>query len=293
MNTPLDIDTALAAVYGEIQKIDQRFASAKAEAFYQAGATYYYNARRQRTTDMTLAQAETILADEIAAAGDTNQYAKLTCSRYSVGSARETLADLAAISEARDEAVGRMRALEAQYTGWSRFFLVTSSAGGHIHSSMNCSTCRIDTAFGWLPELSGQTEAEAVAAHGAILCTVCFPSAPVEWTGGISHTEQAAKDEREAAKKARDDAKAAKAITDLDGSPLKDLTGCTIATEVTARREMSHALENLALGYSQRDFAAFAQHLAACIAAKTGEDAVALYETTKAKQAKKVAKWAA
>lgn len=66
---------------------------------------------------------------------------------------------------------------------WSRFFLVTSS-DGHIHSSMSCSTCRVTTEFGLLPELSGQTEADAVAAHGPLLCTVCFPSAPIEWTVG-------------------------------------------------------------------------------------------------------------
>ncbi len=40
----------------------------------------------------------------------------------------------------------------------------------------------ITTQIGWLPDLSGETEAEAVAAHGAMLCTHCFPAAPVEWT---------------------------------------------------------------------------------------------------------------
>jgi hypothetical protein len=78
---------------------------------------------------------------------------------------------------------------EKQYKGWSRFFLVH---GGHIHSSMDCSTCNKvgkATSFGWLPELSGLTEADAVAQHGAILCTVCFPSAPVEWTNGVSHKD--------------------------------------------------------------------------------------------------------
>jgi hypothetical protein len=64
---------------------------------------------------------------------------------------------------------------------WTRFFLVSNS-GGHIHSSMHCSTCYPTTRYGWLPNLSGLTEAEAVAAHGAILCTVCYPSAPVEYT---------------------------------------------------------------------------------------------------------------
>lgn len=67
------------------------------------------------------------------------------------------------------------------YQGWQRFFLVPD---GHIHASTGCSSLRITTRIGWLPELSGETEAEAVAAHGAMLCTKCFPSAPVEWTRG-------------------------------------------------------------------------------------------------------------
>lgn len=69
---------------------------------------------------------------------------------------------------------------------WSRFFLVDNH-GGHVHSSRRCSTCnngKYMTRFGWLPTLSGQTEEQAVAEQGAILCTVCYPSAPVEWTQG-------------------------------------------------------------------------------------------------------------
>lgn len=74
--------------------------------------------------------------------------------------------------------------LNAEYLRrpWSRFFIVQ---GGHIHSSMHCSTCNKNgkaTQFGWLPELSGQTEAEAVAANGALLCTTCWPTAPTAWT---------------------------------------------------------------------------------------------------------------
>lgn len=78
---------------------------------------------------------------------------------------------------------------EAEYVGrggWSRFFLVTSSAG-HIHSSMNCSTCNFRTTYGWYPEFSGQTMAEAIAAwdergSAEVLCTTCFPNAPVART---------------------------------------------------------------------------------------------------------------
>ena len=78
-------------------------------------------------------------------------------------------------------AVATERRIGEEYTGWSRFFLVTSSKG-HIHASMNCSTCNWKTTFGWLPDVSGLDEEAAVEAHGALLCTVCFPSAPVEWT---------------------------------------------------------------------------------------------------------------
>jgi hypothetical protein len=66
---------------------------------------------------------------------------------------------------------------EANYTGWNRFFLVQ-----HIHSNRYCSSFRPTTRVGWLPSVSGLTEAEAVAEHGATLCTICFPSAPVELT---------------------------------------------------------------------------------------------------------------
>ncbi|MEV6680686.1 hypothetical protein AB0N09_28050 [Streptomyces erythrochromogenes] len=67
--------------------------------------------------------------------------------------------------------------------GWSRFFLVRGR-GGHIHSSRRCQTCHLTTDIGWLPDMSGRTEADAVAEHGPWLCTVCYPSAPLEWTVG-------------------------------------------------------------------------------------------------------------
>jgi hypothetical protein len=63
------------------------------------------------------------------------------------------------------------------YEGWSRFFLVK-----HIHSSQRCSSFRPTTRIGWLPNVSGLTEVEAVKEHGEALCTICFPSAPVELT---------------------------------------------------------------------------------------------------------------
>lgn len=78
--------------------------------------------------------------------------------------------------------------------GWERFFLV-SNTNGHIHSSMYCSTCRPTTQFGWLPSVSDKTEKEAVEEFGPMLCTVCFPSAPLEWTNYWEKEEERKKAE--------------------------------------------------------------------------------------------------
>lgn len=64
---------------------------------------------------------------------------------------------------------------EKAYTGWSRFFLVTSSAG-HVHSSMRCVTCYPQTRYAPVVGLSGSTEEQAAAILGDTLCSVCFPS---------------------------------------------------------------------------------------------------------------------
>ncbi len=87
------------------------------------------------------------------------------------------------IQEAIAAALSDIAEAEQLYTGWSRYFLVTSSSG-HIHSSLHCSTCRPTTTFGWLPELSGRDEAQAVDACGPTLCSVCFPEAPLDWRAG-------------------------------------------------------------------------------------------------------------
>lgn len=111
----------------------------------------------------------------------------------------QAVTDGFATLKALGEEIARLDTEYARRGGWSRFFIV-QNAGGHIHSSTNCSTCNkvtsrgwSQTKFGWLTELSGQSEEQAVAEQGAILCTVCFPSAPVEWTNKYD-LEKAAKD---------------------------------------------------------------------------------------------------
>lgn len=99
--------------------------------------------------------------------------------------AARALEELAAKQAAYREARGVVNDLETvwrEHGRWSRFYLVP---GGHIHSSTGCHTLRLRTRVGWLPELSGETEAEAVATQGPLLCSICFESAPLEWTVGV------------------------------------------------------------------------------------------------------------
>lgn len=109
--------------------------------------------------------------------GSTDYYAK---------QARTELVDMLG---RRWEAEAEIRQFAVEYERrgrWSRFYMVQAK-NGHIHSSMDCQTCNRNlkaTSFAWLTDLSGLSEKEAVAMYGAILCTVCFPSAPLEWTNG-------------------------------------------------------------------------------------------------------------
>lgn len=92
------------------------------------------------------------------------------------------------------QAWAKYKEADKQYAGWSRFFAVT---GGHVHSSMSCSTCNKRgkaTTFSWVPSLSGLDEASAVNALGPTLCSVCFPSAPVEHQQQAKLTKTALRD---------------------------------------------------------------------------------------------------
>jgi hypothetical protein len=154
--TPVEIDTALAEIYGRLY------------------------AQQDKTAQLLgwIRDMKDGLAKQ--RAGD-RRYSSYNPKR--LGDLEEKYAD------SQDEALrilAETYPYESEYRRrpWTRFFLVNNN-GGHIHSSMDCSTCnngKSPTRFGWLPNLSGQSEPEAVAAHGAILCTVCYPSAPSEWT---------------------------------------------------------------------------------------------------------------
>jgi hypothetical protein len=199
----VETDTALADLYSRAMAHRDRIAMYEEQAKHEAGAKFYYRGRR-RVTDMTAAEAEAILADELAKlaaheaahAGDGSRWVGYVgiVPPHARRNAERTVAGLAEHRAQLAEVLAETEPLDAVYGEhlWSRFFLVTSSAG-HIHSSMHCSTCRPTTTYGWLPELSGATEAEAVEAHGPALCSVCFPTAPIDWVGGKLTKAQAEK----------------------------------------------------------------------------------------------------
>jgi hypothetical protein len=81
-------------------------------------------------------------------------------------------------------AAAQRKAREArqEYQGWSRAYLATSY-GGHVHRSMNCSTCNNGgqaTDFFWVTALSGLSDDEVVDEARERACTVCYEDAPVE-----------------------------------------------------------------------------------------------------------------
>lgn len=130
---------------------------------------------------------------------------------YQVSIRTRTATELDTANDLVNALTRRLHALNALYTGWTRYWLCTND-GGHIHRSMSCSSCRPTTRFNWLTELSGLTEAEAVAIEGGNLCSqpCCFESAPVEYRDGslLGRKGEAAEAEK-AAKAAARDAKAA------------------------------------------------------------------------------------
>jgi hypothetical protein len=175
--TPVEIDTELGRLYVEIQTAQGRIARSMGDIHRYAGDNGRWVNASRKVFDLTDAQAEA-KAREFAATGS-----------YDSQPAQRLLAGVDQARAAIAAAEAAIRPLDAEYDrrgGWARFFLVTSS-NGHIHSSMSCSTCNIRTQFGWMPEASGQTEAEAIAERdrrdsAALLCTVCFPNAPTKWT---------------------------------------------------------------------------------------------------------------
>lgn len=154
---------------------------------------------------------------EIAAVGD----AEKPWTQREAQAALDKLAAARAEMDIADEAVKAQSALWAQHGRWMRYSVVP---GGHIHTNWrDCHTLRDTTTVLWAYQASGDSVDEAIEVYGTVLCTHCYPDAPVEKTGGKTLTDangnvltkaeaQAIKDAREAEKAAKLAAKNAKAV---------------------------------------------------------------------------------
>lgn len=100
-----------------------------------------------------------------------------------------------------DEETAKADALQALYTGWTRYWHVTNT-NGHIHTSTNCSSCFPDTQYGWRTDLSGLTPQEVVDREAYNACSVCMPIAPAEQRAARQAYTKAER-ERKAAEKAQ------------------------------------------------------------------------------------------
>ena len=103
---------------------------------------------------------------------------------------------------------------------WTRAFLVINS-NGHVHSSMDCSTCFPRTRYQWLVQYSNDDEKTIVEDAGQDACTICYPSAPAEVLNRPSRIVTADKIAKAKAKEERDAKKAARIAKEKANAPTK------------------------------------------------------------------------
>lgn len=208
--TPVEIDTALYALYNEDFEIRLTLTQYTQAAHQQAGDKYDYYRKA-----WGLSNGEAWDRVEVTARDDQTY----------VGQNAQRLLDNREAKRREQTANQDAQApLHAEYRRrpWTRAFLVTD---GHVHSSMECSTCFPTTRFTWLVDLSGKSEAEIVDLAGERACTVCYPSAPTlrsfEKASPLfteEEAERAAQREQRAAEKAARDAKKIEKALTADGS---------------------------------------------------------------------------
>lgn len=211
--TPIEIDTQLADLYGREAALEGRLASVLSDLHYGIGERPVKAVRSTgRKTWPTTNEQAVDKAREMLAGG---------LMAWDLDSLTRRLARYDAVRAELAEVAAAMVPLHAEYRNrpWTRFHPVPD---GHIHSSRACHTLRITTDVRWLPEMSGQDETTALAALGEaghILCTVCYPSAPVILTAPRPTREQAAANRAAAAERAR--VADPKLIATADGTPLR------------------------------------------------------------------------
>lgn len=203
--TPKAVDTELARIWNEQQKLVQRLQMNESSLEHHRSGKYHYGFQFE---ERTVAEIAKLIADLKVLTAEATPFE-----------------------------------VEFDTRRWNRYFLVTNT-NGHVHRGMDCNTCFPTTLYAWLPELSGCDEAEMIVEFGEMACTICFPDAPANPAfHAPGRRDAAAKAERAAEKAEKQALKDAKAITAPDGSPLK-VDGWVIKTKVAAQRELSKAVQD-------------------------------------------------
>lgn len=289
--SPSEIDTQIFALLQAGWAAEDKQAQLTHSAHSAADDRKVYGwGRGQRQGVWQLSDVEVwTKVNEIAAQADSNYY--VDRARKLVAGFEQTMTEISTAHSAR-------LVLEAEYTrrgGWTRAYLV-DNADGHVHKSTRCSSWNkglYATRYHWLTELSGQAETEIVELAGERACTVCYLSAPVDVLKRPSKLEgpaqaavREAKEARAAAKVERDAKKAAKAIANPDGSPLRGKHG-VINTERTAWIELVDDIF-YAKHYGYTEHPEINARIVAALAAKNNITAEAVVVEVNEKMAAKV-----
>jgi hypothetical protein len=124
------------------------------------------------------------------------------------------------LQEKRSILKDKIRELDVIYfqDPWNRAFLVVSS-DGHVHKTLDCSTCFSTTRYAWLVQYSNDDENTIVEDAGQDACTVCYPSAPAEVLNRPSRIVTADKVAKEKARAERETKKAEKIAKEKANAP--------------------------------------------------------------------------
>jgi hypothetical protein len=194
MNAPTpeqEHDDRLLALFAAADKAEQQLAwktdTYRRESLARGDRRQGWKVKDDRTLDEVAADMQARRDEQLPYWSDNKYTDAADVDRmvaYSIGELNQTEQAYTDAAVAAADAYLAIKLHERQYTGWQRYFLVTSSAG-LVHRSVNCSTCnkgRQATTFALLPSCSGRSHEALVAALGPSLCSVCFPDAPVAWT---------------------------------------------------------------------------------------------------------------
>ena len=186
--TPAQIDNLWADLDMACAQLDRRLAALTDHAHYTAGdrrVRSYGHTSWGMTYGEVWAKIEAMVA-----AGDTTKPFHVAAPR-SAAELLDAQTDLETLRRANRREVEPLREEYARRNGWLRYFVVTSSTG-HVHSNVYCSH-RGSTTYGWMPDYSGAEVDTMIAELGPVMCSKCYPDAPLAFTSKKITKAQAAK----------------------------------------------------------------------------------------------------